>query len=337
VGRSTNPKGSRHFQRLAHVMGDHTITENMVKHAYRSGIGPRVASMKDVADPESLKSAADHYRSLLGTDNGSHRSMRQVWRDCRADPLLLPLFLEILGKPVIPEYVAKGYADHLRNGLADLFNASDDEAQDRLTNSFASFSDELIQRSAEGHLADDPTYALHDAQVRRRAELNIGDELQHAGDNPRFKERIEAPHELDLANQEILSTHRSMSLASTGHGLPSGESLEDLKANLVGLVRDTNPLWANIPQHTDPEHLGTFLADIPNKRALMEYLDTHHSFPSSVTTQIHLRLFQVSRYFPRGISPTDLETVLVELTAQMLHEYLTCHDGTGSIPESIHG
>jgi len=340
VGRSKNPRGSRHFQRLARLMGDDTITENMVKHAYRSGIGPRIATMKDVADPEALKAAADHYRSIHGTDNGKHRSMRDQWGKLNADPRLLTLWLAVLGRSVIPKYVSQGYADHLRNWLAEIPSLTDDEASSRIASSLRQFSDETGRRSAEGHLNDDPTYALHDSQVRRRAQTNLNNEIEHAAilggrDGSQFTKQLERQHELERANEEILSTHRVMSLASMGHPLPSGEALEDFKADLIALGRDTHPALAGMLQHADPETLGRHLADIPDKAALIDYLDTHRSIPDSVIADVGRIL--VPLYASKAIPPTHLEPTLVELTAQMLHEYLSNRGETNHLPRRVTG
>jgi len=338
VGRSTNPRGSRHFQRLAGLMNDETITENMVKHAYRSGIGPPVASMKDVANPESLKAAADHYKSILGTGTGKHRSMRDLWGKLNADPNLIPLWLAVLGRPVIPEYVSKGYADHLRDWLAEIPRLTDDEASSRIASSLTHFSKETDRRSAEGRLNDDPTYALHASQVHRRAQTNVDHEIVHAAilgghDGSRFANRIELQHELELADGEIRSTHQAMSLASTGHPLPSGEELEGFKANLIALLRDTHPAFARMLQHADVKTLGRQLADIPNKAALVNYLDTPRSIPDSVITDVGRIL--VPLYVSGAIPPTNLEPTLVELTAQMLHEYLSNRGETNHLPRRV--
>jgi len=340
VGRSTKPGGSRHFQRLAGLMGDDTITEHMVKHAYRSGIGPPVTNMKDVANPEALKAAADHYRSILGTDNSKRRSMRDLWGKLNADPRLITLWLAVLGRPVIPEYVYQGYADHLRDWLAEIPSLTDDEASSRTASSLTHFSNETGRRSAEGHLNDDPTYALHDSQVRRRAQTNLDQEIEQAAilgghDGSQFINRIERQHELALANREILLTHRAMSLASMGHPLPSGEDLEGFKADLIALLRDTHPAFAGMLQHADPERLGRHLADIPNKVALVDYLDTHRSIPDSVITDVGRIL--VPLYVSGAIPPTNLEPTLVELTAQMLHEYLSNRGETNHLPGRVTG
>jgi len=340
VGRSTNPRGSRHFQRLASLINDDTITENMVKHAYRSGIGPPVASMKDVANPESLKAAADHYKSILGTDTGKHRSMRDLWGKLNADPRLIPLWLAVLGRPVIPEYVTQCYADHLRDWLAEIPNLTNDEASSQIASSLAHFSNESGRRSAEGHLNDDLTYALHDAQVRRRAQTNLVHETEHGEeiggrDGVQFTSRLERQHELELAHREILSTHQAMSLASMGYPIPSGEDNEGFMADLIALGRDTHPALAGMLQHADPETLGRHLADIPDKVALVDYLDTHRLIPDSVIADVGRIL--VPLYASGAIPPTNLEPTLVELTAQMLHEYLSNRGETSHLPGGVTG